>query len=287
LKAVLYFAAALSVVSTLQMFTSGGRVFWLFPSGYTDFVLGPFVYRNQYAAFIELTLPIAVLFALFTRRHRFRYAVFAAVMFASVVTCASRAGIILAGLELVAIPVLAFRMRLMSGAQARVAIATVAGFTAAAVLLLNSGMVWQRFFREDPYFLRREVLISAVRMFWDRPAMGFGLGTWVVAYPAYAIFDPGVVINQAHNDWMQWAVEGGVLFVTLMLAFAALLFRPALRSLWGIGLFSVFLHALVDYPFQQRPALAAFIFAVAGAVAATATAEHGRASLHIERPDVV
>jgi hypothetical protein len=31
---------------------------------------------------------------------------------------------------------------------------------------------------------------------------------------------------------------------------------------------AVFLHALVDYPFEQRPALAAYLFALAGALAA-------------------
>ena len=51
------FGLLLSVLATVQMYTSGGRIFWLFPSGYTDFVLGPFQNRNQYAAFIELLLP--------------------------------------------------------------------------------------------------------------------------------------------------------------------------------------------------------------------------------------
>src|SRR5712671_6094880 len=49
LRAVLYFAAALSVVAPIQMYSSEGRVFWLFPTEYKDFVMGPFVYHNQYA----------------------------------------------------------------------------------------------------------------------------------------------------------------------------------------------------------------------------------------------
>jgi hypothetical protein len=43
---------------------------------------------------------------------------------------------------------------------------------------------------------------------------------------------------------------------------------PAVRTLWGIGIIAVFLHCAVDYPMQQRPALAAFFFALAGAIAA-------------------
>jgi hypothetical protein len=28
-------------------------------------------------------------------------------------------------------------------------------------------------------------------------------------YPAFATFDPGVIVNQAHSDWLQWTAEGG------------------------------------------------------------------------------
>ena len=60
LDCLLYFGVAVSILSTVQMFTSEGRIFWLFPSGYSDFVMGPFIYQNQYAAFIETILPLAL-----------------------------------------------------------------------------------------------------------------------------------------------------------------------------------------------------------------------------------
>jgi len=69
----------------------------------------------------------------------------------------------------------------------------------------------------------------------DRPWMGFGFGTWSTAYPGYAIYDNGTFANQAHNDWAQWTVEGGLPFLLLMLSIAAASVGPALRSLWGIG----------------------------------------------------
>jgi O-antigen ligase len=103
----------------------------------------------------------------------------------------------------------------------------------------------------------------------DRPVAGFGLGTWSTAYPAYARFDDGSFVNQAHNDWVQWAAEGGLPFAVLMAAAVAFLARPAFDSLWGLGLMAVFVHAWVDYPFEQRPALAAFFFAMAGVIAST------------------
>ena len=66
---------------------------------------------------------------------------------------------------------------------------------------------------------------------------------------------------------MQWAVEGGLPFLALLLGIAVWSVRPALRSLWGVGILSVWLHALVDYPMQQRPALTVFFFALLGALA--------------------
>ena len=74
LKSLFYFGFALSVISTLQLFTSQGKVFWLFPSGYKDLVLGPFVYHNQYAAFVEMVFPLAVVAALQGRERRLIYA---------------------------------------------------------------------------------------------------------------------------------------------------------------------------------------------------------------------
>jgi O-antigen ligase len=102
----------------------------------------------------------------------------------------------------------------------------------------------------------------------DRPLAGFGLGTWSAAYPKYALYDDGTFVNQAHDDWAQWAVEGGVPLFLAMLSLVAMLAPGAVRLLWGIGLMAVFVHAAVDYPFEQRPALAAFFFALMGVLAA-------------------
>ena len=113
--------------------------------------------------------------------------------------------------------------------------------------------------------LRIDAARASLAMVKDRPWTGSGLGTWPEMYPRYASLDTGVVVNQAHNDWAQWAAEGGLPFLGLMAIFAALIWKPAFRSIYGMGIAAFLLHALVDYPMQQRPALAAWFFAVAGA----------------------
>lgn len=145
----------------------------------------------------------------------------------------------------------------------------LAGGIAAVVVLtavVGWEAIWNRLQEQNPYSLRADLVKSSIDMIRDRPLMGFGLGTWPTAYPAYARFDDGLFVNQAHNDWVQWAAEGGLPLLAMMLAIVVMSVRPAVRSLWGIGMLAVFVHCLVDYPMQQRPALAAFFFAMLGAI---------------------
>jgi O-antigen ligase len=265
LKALLYFAGILTMVAVLQNFTSGGRIFWLFPSGYEDFVFGPFVYQNQFAAFVELVLPVGLYFALIGKSNRLLATVIAALMVVSVFAAASRAGAMLVTIEILLVPIMAVRAKIIARHQGLAAFGKIGVCVALGALVVGYSAVWKRFLLADPYVIRREVWMSALHMIRDRAGMGFGLGTWASAYPQYALFDPGMVVNQAHSDWLQWTVEGGIPYLLLMLIVAVLLSRAAVRSIWGIGVVFVLVHAMADYPFQQRPALAALVFAVAGA----------------------
>jgi O-antigen ligase len=266
LNAVMYFGIALSVISTIQMYTSDGRVFWLFPSGYEDFVLGPFVNRNQYAAFIEMVLPLVLYRAIKNPPRAFLYWLLSSVMVASVVAGASRAGLALLAAEIAVIVALAWWRGFNRGAIAQ----GVAQFAVLAVIFIavvGWSVLWQRFRDADPFAIRRELVNSSVQMVRAKPWTGFGLGTWPTVYPAYALYDDGRFVNEAHNDWLQWAGEGGLPLAAMMLVFTALILRPAWRSIWGLGLIAVLVHCLVDYP-MQRPPLAGLWFVLCGVLLA-------------------
>ena len=259
-NAVLYFSFSVSVISLLQMFTSEGNVYWLFPSGYTDYVLGPFVNRNQYAAFIEMTLPLPLYGAVENPRRSTLYWSMSAVMAASVVAAASRAGIVLVTLEILTVLLLT-RTRRHGGVGGLLRFTLMAAFCIAIVGWESSA---QRFQQADPLAVRRDLLRSSVQMIHEKPWTGFGMGTWATVYPRYALYDDGQFVNQAHNDWMQWTVEGGLPLLAVMLLFAVMLSAFAWNSVWGLGLVFVLMHCLVDYPMQQRPALSGLFFAMAG-----------------------
>jgi O-antigen ligase len=270
--------ACLAVVSVVQKYSSPGLVYWVFPSGYRDDVLGPFVNRNQYAAWIELLFPIALWLALSARHARPIYGVSAAAMLGSVIASASRAGCILVLFEAIVVFTLVGMRREdrhSSRFRAPAAFATVA---AIAILVMGYQDLLGRLASSKSENLRLDALRASVQMVCDRPWMGSGLGTWSSMYPRYAGFDAGVFMNQAHNDWVQWAAEGGLPFAILIFLFTALLWKSLFRSIYGVGAAAFLLHALVDYPMQQRPALAAWFFATAGAAYASRNA--ARASKH-------
>jgi O-antigen ligase len=201
-------------------------------------------------------------------RYVLLYAVVAAAMYGSLVASASRTGFVLASAELVVIPLLAWRRNASGERRAAWLLATVLGLTVLFAWAAGWDVLWERLRRPDPNDVRREFLQSSLDMIRARPGLGLGLGTWSTAYPAYAYFDSGKFANQAHNDWAQWACEGGLPFAVLMLWVAVWSARAALRTLWGAGVVSVFLHCLADYPIQ-RPGLSACFFLFLGLMASS------------------
>src|SRR5581483_10266593 len=270
LAAFLWFGAGIAVISTLTVFSSPpGIAFWRFHSGSDLPMLGPFTYYNQYAAFIEAVLPIALVRAIRDPRRRFLYSVVAALLLASVDAGGSRAGTILCIAEVFAVPLLASLQGFASRRSAARVLLASAGTLAILGAVTGWDRIWKRLQEPNPYAVRKDFLLSSVAMVRDRPLTGFGLGTWSEVYPGFARFDDGLFANQAHSDWAQWASEGGIPFFLLMMLVAIGAVRPAFRSLWGIGFLAVFTHGLLDYPMQQRPALAAFFFALLGVLRAS------------------
>lgn len=269
LRAILYFGFGIAVLSVVQLYTSDGRVFWLFPSGYTDRVMGPFVYHNNYAAFIELLLPIAFVECIRDRRRMIVFALITGAMYASVIASTSRSGAIFVTVEVLILLVLTSHRRFLPQRRAVKVLLLVPLFAALFTAVFGWRVLWERLRQPDPYVHRREILLSTLEMARKRPVFGFGLGTFSTVYPAHAMFDIGLFVNHAHNDWAEWLAEGGGPFLLFLLSLALWALRPALRSLWGVGILAVFVHALVDYP-MQRLGLAAWVFVMLGALDAWA-----------------
>jgi O-antigen ligase len=269
LYALSLFGALMAAEAVLQQSTSRGLVFWIFPTGYTEGVLGPFVNRNQFAAWLELLFPISVYLALTDRRLRLLHLTGAAILAGAMVAGASRAGLILLFVETALIAAAAAAQRLAGRRTLAVVLLQLLLLIVAAGAAAGWRPLAERLGHPSDELTRRQAYSASFDMVRHRPWTGYGLGTWAMVYPRFASSDSGLFVNQAHNDWLQWAAEGGMPFLFILAAFALLSCRPAFRSIYGSGIVALLLHALVDYPMQQRPALAAWFFAVCGAAMAS------------------
>jgi O-antigen ligase len=265
LSAFLLFATGMAVLCLTQLFTSEGRVLWIFPTGYPD-VYATFPSYNNYAQFVELALPIALWRALREGWRSWWYALAGGILYASVIGAASRAGAALCTAELLAMLAIGL-VRLRdpeTGLPTRSTTAVlvmVPVLAAAFTLAVGWERVWQRFQQNDPYLVRREFIVAALDMAKQRPLTGYGLGTFPEVYQRYAIKDFPFYANHTHNDWAEFAADGGVPFLLLVLIPFAAAVPSAVRSPWGLGLIAIMLHACVDYPFP-RPAVSGWMFVV-------------------------
>jgi len=265
LTAFLVFATAMAVLCMTQLFTSEGKVLWLFDSGYPD-VYATFASYNNYAQFVELALPIALWRALREGWKSWWYVLSGGLLYGSIIGSASRAGAMLCTLEVLAMMLLGL-LKLRDPETGQLSRSTISMVLVVPVLAAGMTLavgwerVLQRFVENDPYLVRKEFILAAVDMAKQKPLTGFGLDTFPAVYQRYAIRDFPFYANHTHNDWAEFAADGGIPFLLLLFVPFAAAVPIALRKPWGIGLIAIMLHACVDFPFP-RPAVSGWLFFV-------------------------
>jgi O-antigen ligase len=86
-------------------------------------------------------------------------------------------------------------------------------------------------FQGDLQAGRAEIARDCWHMFAQKPLLGWGLGAFPYVYPEFRSFYTDYLINQAHNDYLQVAVETGAVGTLAMLWFIVALYRRALGRL--------------------------------------------------------
>ncbi len=242
------FGSGVCLLDLMEQASHTNKYFWVIPSRYHA-VFGSFAYWNNFAQFVEILLPVTLWMGLGRRRPVPKYLVLAALQIGAVVASGSRAGTALVTVELLAAVLLVFmrsrNRRLLFGASLAIVLSLLFVYAA------GFNEVIEKLQQADQLQVRRDINRSSLAMIGARPLTGWGLDTYVPVYRMFARYDDGTWVNRAHNDWLEWAAEGGVFFAGLMLVIFVWSIRPAIRSVWGIGLLAVCLHALVDYPFAR------------------------------------
>lgn len=248
---------------------------------------GPFVNRNHFAGWMLMGVPLALALGLGwaerASRHRhggWRHlisrlsspeagraqlmAIAVLVMGLSLLMTRSRSG--LGGLVIaMGIAAVVAGRRLVSG-RARVAAAAGIGSMLLLLVALAGGDVAQRFAGAGFTELRPRIWRDSLAAFRDFPVTGTGLNTFGTAMLTYQSSLRGVHFREAHNDYLQVLVEGGLLLaIPAAAALVALVvavrrrFRAGqddtmthwLRVGAATGLAAIALQSLVEFSLQM------------------------------------
>jgi O-antigen ligase len=257
LRGVGWVGLLVGVIGVLAYWTSPGKILWIFSAVYPD-NWGPFPSRNNFAQFLELCFPVA-LYQMARHGRNWSASIPPAAMLGAGLASASRTGAALLVAEALAVFWITRR-------RPRTSMIVFASCAAACAALCGAGTLAHRLAERDPFELRREIFRSSVAMIARHPWRGYGLGTFATVYPEFAEFDSGAAVEHAHNDWLEWTADGGLFYAATWACVAIWTVRPAVRSVWGLGVPVVFLHALVDYPFA-RLGVSVWAFLLIGALA--------------------
>jgi O-antigen ligase len=226
-----------SLFAIAQSFTSNGKIYWLQSLVIPSEFFGPYVNRNHFAGFVELTMPVGLALIVFrgVRRDLFPLVTLLAIVpVGALVLSRSRAGIISAIFQVGLLVLLARgRHGLHRGQIAALAAVTIASL--ALIFWLGTAATLERFLALHPGDVSggRRVSMSrgALHIFFDHPIKGCGLGTIVDVYPRYETVYDGRLVDHVHNDYLEELAETGILGGLCGVAFLWLLYREARQSL--------------------------------------------------------
>jgi O-antigen ligase len=228
---------AVSLLAIIQHFTSNGKIYWFQDVVSGADVFGPFVNRNHFAGFVELTLPVGLALLVFrgVRRDLFPLvALLTIVPMSALVLSGSRAGIISFVFGMAVLALLVRRRQELRGPR-MAAVVLVALVALALIAWVGVSGVVERFSPQDSVGIslsrRASMFRGAAHIFLDHPVMGSGLGTTVSVYPRYETKYDGRVVDHVHDDYIETHAETGLLGGLCGFAFLWRLYRHARKNL--------------------------------------------------------
>lgn len=295
LRLVLVFlgiATAEALLGLIQYGDGPNSVFRFDNFAMGDSASGTYISRNHLAGLLEMALPVGLALLAATVGHgrpphasgsrgrrgrtfrqwlaRFsvarinQAALFGAAAIAillGLIFTRSRAGVGMAMLGIL-LCTLMFSHRL-GGRNAYGLMGTVTAVGVGLASLIGLAPVWARFTLEDPLADGRwKIFDATVQAIGEFFPLGSGAGTFEAVIRRFHPADfPGVTINRAHNDYLEWLLEvglmAGVLIAVWLLFYMRQWGRVWRRGEWtplrfaqagaGIALLLMLLHSLADF----------------------------------------
>jgi O-antigen ligase len=235
---IVLLAFAVSLFGIVQYFTSAETIYWNPRFRIPTNPFGPYPNRNNFAGFVELTLPTGLALMIFRgiSKELFPLMILLTVVpISAIVLAGSRGGIVgmICGWGMLAL--LGWKTHTIHWNVRRAAAAALAALAAITLVTwLGYGNARERFSHlgvNDRSVSRRVSMArGAWHIFLDHPLKGCGLGTMVSVYPRYETVYDGRIVDHVHNDYLEALAETGILGGACGLTFLWLLFRGARKS---------------------------------------------------------
>ena len=265
------FGFVVALFALLQSASSQEQLSWLITPHNGGWVYGPYVNHNHYAGLMEMLIPfpLVIAFSHFAHGVMKRLAIIAAaIMAATVFLSGSRGGMIA---FLVELAVLAFFLiREKSKSKFRMTWVFILFPIIMACLLAWLGgsefanrvtSIKSETHAEISGGVRMEITRDGLRMFKQKPILGYGLSAFPEIYPEFKSFYSEFWINEAHDDYLQLLIETGALGFCIMLWFLWTMFSNATKKLvdWPenlngtlalaamLGCTGILVHSFVDF----------------------------------------
>lgn len=255
LTITLALAGLLALHGILQSFAGNGKIFWLIDPG-PDAFFGSFFYRNHFAGFMAMLLPVSLSLFLYYRpkfssglplRQKivhlvdqlkqspsFRFGLIALLVFTAILLSQSRTGIsvavattgcmLLFGRKLFRLnrtsPVFIGLVILLAGII--IGTAGIDKMDARFGSLVDEQGLSQQ---GETVSGRIETWQDCLDIIADFPLTGSGLGTFFAVYPAYKTITSEIPVRQVHNEYLEMATDGGFIAIALIAVFLLLFLR--------------------------------------------------------------
>jgi O-antigen ligase len=233
---IMGFGFLVAIFGILQHLTFNRKLYWFREMRYGGIPFGPYVNRNHFAGFAEMVIPVALIPLIMgkvRRERRFIVGFLAVLPICALFFSASRGGMVSFAVEL-AILAAWTALRRSSGKHM-----LVGGAVLAAALVMVSWLgvheILQRFSSMQSLEVtsgkRAAMRAGTWHIFLDHPWVGTGLGTFEIVFPRYETLYDGMIVNHAHNDFLEALAETGLAGALCCAWFIAVLFWDSLRSL--------------------------------------------------------
>ncbi len=242
-----------AVYGSGEYLTGRQHIFAFVKKYYLDSATGTLINRNHFATLLAMALPLALTLATSRERPdgirgwrdrltrmtggraliRFYAMTATALIWMGLLLSHSRAGLLAA---LLGIATLLIRLQAARTARWTFAIAGGVLFALLALELAQSPLERFAALKVDLETKggRFTVWHDASALVVARPLLGWGFGTFESAFPMVQSANIQSLYDHAHNDWLEWTIEGGIVTLASALVILILNLRPTMLT--GDGL---------------------------------------------------